>query len=396
MKELTLRSLLLLLFAMWAPVRPALYSNVPERRPVSSVEANCSAPPPSNFHAATASVSSITLQWTENTPGLYYWLSGADLTTGAPLPNVVTQGDTYTYTSLPYGHNFIFFIGASFCPQGPPGGKVEVRGSTIIISDIVLNIFECTPDDSREINVGESFEVVVPKSTSVPGQPLNNGYIAEFRYNFNGTEMLLRYGLVYNFNESTVYFEELEDPYSRYTLKAFNLNGLAGECCFGNYNSFGCNLPIFRITSVVPETTNETAIVELVFQQPVGSYKSCNQGAGTTPPMQKIKPGPVTKAEVLQKTEARTEKLLFSRYPSPNPFAESTRLEYQLQTDGPVAILLCDALGRKVRDIEPRTIKTAGRYETVIEGAGLPAGIYYLHLQTEVDRQVFPLVKQRE
>ncbi len=64
---------------------------------------------------------------------------------------------------------------------------------------------------------------------------------------------------------------------------------------------------------------------------------------------------------------------------APNPFRQSAVVPYRLAAPGPVSLILYDALGRTVRTLVAG-IQAAGDHEAVIDGAGLPSGVYYYEL----------------
>ncbi len=396
MKNLTLRSLLALLLAWAFSIQSALYGHSVEPTTPPAAESNCAAPPPSSFYVAGNTANSITLEWTEDIPNLYYWIDGEDLTAVSPLSSAVVQGNTYTYNSLPNGHEFKFTIRASYCEKGPPGESKEAFGSTIIISDDVVSFEQCNPTMSRTIAVGEPFSIHLQNSSSLPGAPLNNAYVANFRYFHEGAEnpSILTFGLVYDKDESVVYLEKVADvPTDIFTLRAFNLNGLAAEGCFQGYNNGMCNTTVFKIISVEQEMNGDFAGLRMVFTQPVVGFTFCQTGGSPSFLQADVPSANTSKAKQLKQSAIALPVGTVSR-PSPNPFSTATRINYILEKEGPVAIELFDALGRHVREIEHDALKPAGTWEAVVSGAGLPRGVYYLHLQTESSRDVFPVVKQ--
>jgi hypothetical protein len=64
---------------------------------------------------------------------------------------------------------------------------------------------------------------------------------------------------------------------------------------------------------------------------------------------------------------------------APNPFRRSTVLPYRLAAPGPVSLVLYDVLGRPVRTLV-QGVQAAGAHETVLDGEGLPSGVYYYEL----------------
>ncbi len=64
---------------------------------------------------------------------------------------------------------------------------------------------------------------------------------------------------------------------------------------------------------------------------------------------------------------------------APNPFRRSTVVPYRLAAPGQVSLVLYDVLGRPVKTLV-QGVQPAGEHETVLDGEGLPSGIYYYEL----------------
>jgi hypothetical protein len=64
---------------------------------------------------------------------------------------------------------------------------------------------------------------------------------------------------------------------------------------------------------------------------------------------------------------------------APNPFRHSALVSYRLGAPGPVSLVLYDVLGRPVRTLF-EGVQPAGEHATVLDGEGLPSGIYYYKL----------------
>ncbi len=65
----------------------------------------------------------------------------------------------------------------------------------------------------------------------------------------------------------------------------------------------------------------------------------------------------------------------------PNPFNSSTKISYEINNTGDVAIDIFDILGRKVETLI-NGIQPAGKYSLVWEATGLPSGIYFARLES--------------
>ena len=66
----------------------------------------------------------------------------------------------------------------------------------------------------------------------------------------------------------------------------------------------------------------------------------------------------------------------------PNPTVDWTTITYSLQQRGPVAIDVYDTLGRHVFRVFEGS-RAAGENESIIRSGNLPAGTYFVHVQTE-------------
>jgi hypothetical protein len=80
---------------------------------------------------------------------------------------------------------------------------------------------------------------------------------------------------------------------------------------------------------------------------------------------------------------AREPSLLFQNVP--NPFRSSTMISYSLSAPGPVSLMLFDVAGRPVRTLVD-DIQSAGPHQILLQGEGLPSGVYYYWLRTDENR----------
>lgn len=65
----------------------------------------------------------------------------------------------------------------------------------------------------------------------------------------------------------------------------------------------------------------------------------------------------------------------------PNPFEKFTAITYELSQTADVSITLFNTRGEQVKQPVQNRKETAGKYEVLIDGTGLPAGIYFCNLQ---------------
>ncbi len=392
MKKHLVKGFLLLLFALWAPAFQAAPGHFVAPANLVTVDLSCPEPPPSGFHAVSNTYNSITLKWVENTPGLYYWITGHDNTTNTGLGTVVVTGDEYTWGSLPYPHDFTFTIGASSCVEGPPGGTASANGKTgiIIVDDLVL----FSPCNNSNISLPPglmNFKITVGAAQFANQGVLDNMYTANFSYQSDPCQ----FAVGYDEGESKVYLEKVpeSDPRNRFFTQC-SQNNQVGSIYYKL--SAESNIEVLRIDQLEVDNMNPAANMRINLLQALSTYTYCNcsgspsfLNATTTSHSNNVK----------QALESNKRLSFGSVKPagqvSPNPFSGSTTVRYTLDADGPIAIRLYDPMGRLVKLVENSAQQSAGSYEATVHAEDLPDGVYYLHVQTANRREVFPIVKRQ-
>ena len=66
----------------------------------------------------------------------------------------------------------------------------------------------------------------------------------------------------------------------------------------------------------------------------------------------------------------------------PNPFSTATTLRYAIPTNGPVQLVVLDALGREVARLADGR-QQAGWHVARVDARSLPSGVYIVRLVTE-------------
>lgn len=398
MKKLMVKGVILFLFAIWAPVSQ-FAGNCFTGDPAFSVSAasHCPQEPPSNFHVSSYTNTSITMKWTENTPGLYYWITCHDNTTNTAMGMVVVQGDEYTWATLPSAHSFSFTAAASSCMEGPPGAVANADGKTgIIIVDEIVNFNACEPPFTPGSPGSPSIKISIAASQNAQGI-----YEPAYTARFNYLGIPYKFALVFDENNQKVYLEECPDgdPNNRFYVNTSSNNDI-GSIFFGSQEFQQYAVEVVRIDQLsVDNPAMAIVSMRISYIQPITNFGHCNNvgtGGGisllnsTNTGQSNIAAQPFdSKSGVSSGVRNTTDR------PSPNPFTEYATLRYTLDSDGPVNIRLFDPMGRLVQTVENTTQQSAGTYEATVNGEGLPGSVYYLHLQTNGDTKVFPIVKRQ-
>jgi hypothetical protein len=76
----------------------------------------------------------------------------------------------------------------------------------------------------------------------------------------------------------------------------------------------------------------------------------------------------------------------------PNPFNPATTVTFSLVQQERVSLSLIDVQGIEVRRLVDRVMMNAGVHAQTIQAADLPSGRYFVLLQTEADRHVYPVM----
>lgn len=72
---------------------------------------------------------------------------------------------------------------------------------------------------------------------------------------------------------------------------------------------------------------------------------------------------------------------------APNPFRDRTTIRYRLAAGGHVSLVVYNVAGREMARLVDG-YRSAGDHEALLEGTGLPSGVYYYRLRTETGTQM--------
>lgn len=374
MKKRLLFQLLLLLLPAF--VLPAVASAFPhEHKNPTGNEASCPAPPPSWLIVTEITSDHVSLEWESGQVYRYYRVQTYDNTAGVPLADEFTDDNTITINNLTPTHCYTFTVSATYCPEAPEWGagisSEECCIPSIIIDGIVQIQEPCTIGSGDSTSYGQVYTFCAGRSTAGKNEPLNKAFIGriidgsnntvDFAFAFNGLDIPAgetEESQLYYFDYP--YFDDLSIA-ELYKVKE------------------GPDDVVFRISSL-NTTYVDLALFNVEF---FGSYNFAYCHDCQLPGVGGLRLLPTNEATDLPTTQI-----------SPNPFSHSTTLRYALTEPGPVEISLYDAMGRLVKVVQKTTLQEAGNYETTVDGAGLPDGVYFLHTMTGHTRQVFSLVKQ--
>ena len=94
-----------------------------------------------------------------------------------------------------------------------------------------------------------------------------------------------------------------------------------------------------------------------------------------------------------EQSEANTSNLKAAALARPNPFTNSTTIDFSLLQAGRYTITLYDLTGRMVKVVKQGFSEAGIRNNVRIDGAQLPNGLYQVNIQTDQQVRTLKLLK---
>ena len=345
-------------------------SNIPDA-PLS-----CPLPPPAWLTITSITPTSISLAW-QPSPGqlsAQYKVTTYDKTAQVNLPDQFTNQTTITINNLTPGNVHEFGVSASSCAMGPFGLPIYITGRTsiIITGDLVQN---CPFGPGYGKNKDEIDNVdLVPANGQSP-----NVQVARF--------------IIQN-GSSQVEFLVWGDCSFTPRIKEATLQNVtrkpAGYNIYATYVEYSIGEEAF-FTVESPSYNNTMTSVQVTYNKDGCTVQKCISSVGCNNGNccgGENREAPSGSGEQIQTEEEIALKV------TPNPTPGAFQAEYSLPFESQVALTLTDITGHPVKTMESTTPLTAGRHFTGFQIEELPAGVYFLVLQTNGERRVTTLVKQ--
>mgnify|MGYP001465284569 CR=1 FL=1 len=377
------------LFIQASPPIPGTYKS--GETPASS----CPAPPPANLHTSAVTATTVTLEWDTIDANITYKVEGIDVTNGTVLPTIYTTADQYTYTNLVPGHTHNFAVSATYCgPGGTTGDAITIKDvvTGIFITELIVEFSNPCEPASRQGETppvtGDKITVCVHEFTTPPPPlELDQGYIGALRYDGEPYKFAIaKKGAYFYVGEFQANPANPPVPNPKYRWRGNGVLGQYESVTLLYRKTNGEDLEILDINII--QFVSAPTMAQITFLKDLQTYGGCyisNNSCGGVPS------GPRNDQTALSEKTAGTDIITA---PFPNPFSSHTTLQYALAEPQPVHIQLFDLAGRLVQTVQAPTLQDSGSYETRGDGASLPNGLYFLHLQTGAERNILPVVKQ--
>lgn len=362
----------------------------------------CPLPPPTSLNISGISANGISLNWPAAPGAVLYKVTLYDLTNQYAFPDSYLTGTSIELVGLnTLTDSYAIGVSASACPTGNDFGTelqiIYEPGIIIVLDEIVQN---CPASNSTYFPAYSQQVIELPFNSSNP-----NTLVAKH----------IQIANVDRPDEEFVDFFIWTDCYQNVRFKEMSKKGakLTGVGNIITYNfeysdhvffeivngtcDYGvCNVTInYNIDSDV-DACNCSLDIE---PSTCGEKPDSGAGSGTLDNRVVQENDSDVPAEHLQGTgynKAKIpESLTTSIEVAPNPFSDHLNIRYQMDQAGPAGIRLFDATGTLVKDLVALEWHDSGAYTTEVSLPDvLPAGMYFLVLQTDGRRIATPLLKQ--
>lgn len=343
----------------------------------------CPATPPAGLVVTGVTSTTISIAWFSGA-GLYYKIDVYDLTGGYGLSPMYTTGSSVTISNLTPSHDYQISVSASYCPDGPYGDPAVAYVTTgiIIIDGIVYIQSPCTPQGGNTTIPGIIYTSCVAISGNV-AQPYSNAFIGQLTYQ----GAILHFGMAWE--QDTLHIGKVGNQ-GYASDSGYTFHQISTESVLCRYNGS----PLF--TATFNANVVNVAGVDFSFMQQC-TLSRCG-AVSCDPPGSVIGNGddglPHKKELGAQPNDRSQGEKNLEAIVAPNPFSEYARVQYALIEPAVVEINLYDVLGKLVQTVQPTELLPAGNHETIVSGAGLPDGVYFLTVQTGSERKNYTLVKR--
>jgi len=345
----------------------------------------CPATPPAGLVVTGITPTTISVAWFSGA-GLYYKIDAYDLTGGFGLSPTYTTGSSVTVNNLTPNHDYQISVSASNCPDGPYGDPIAIYATTgnIIVEGIIYVQTPCTPPQGGNTTTpGIIYTNCVAKSSNT-AQPYTDAFIGRITYQ----GAILHFSMAWE--QDTLHIGKVGNQGyasdSGYTFHQFST-----EMVVCRYNG----TPLFSAT--FDASAIDIAAVDFSFMQQC-TFSRCG-AVSCDPPGSLIGGGNDGRLSGKKKlgseaNERGQPESIIDVMVAPNPFSESTRVQYALSEPTVVELKLYDVLGKLVQIVQPAESLPAGNHEVTVDGTGLPDGVYFLTVQTGDKHKNYTLVKR--
>ena len=316
-----------------------------------------------------------------------------DATDAVWLTPQYTTLTTYTYSGLTPGHNYVVGVAASACPNGPYGPSFGPDFSAPIIIIDVLVENSCTlPQNSGPTN-SSFFIYLVPATQN--GSTVEVSRIKVTRDPNTETDPVVF--MMWADCQKNVHYQFESMPTGMIQTPA-NGQTQAVEFKFANNSPyFIIHHPIVTASGLIRVTIDITgpSIRGYLRSCNLSEPYNCRSNIRTARPNGEPEPEFVTN---LSKPNERDVVMTSAALPalsvSPNPFSNVFQVQYQLPAESRVSLTLLDLNGKVIQTVNPEGVFPAGEHVTSFQQENLPAGLYFMVLQTDQARIVASLIKQ--
>ena len=385
-----------------------LQSLCAEAKPLNNAPYSCNLPAPTWINAVDISSTKIKVKWAVVSGASNYKVSRYDVTHNVQLPDAYTLEEEYLSEPHDPGTTITFTI-SPVCPSGEVSEAFiseDFTTTIIVVDDIASFSAPNTPAGSNPIQPGGDatygFLNADKNAATVEVQRIKVKYGSTLFAEF----LLWSHCSQPDFNVARIkYWNQPSWPAS-VTKTENHVNGPDSPISSITFKINGGPFFTIKSPSFGTEANGMPSTGQILIhndRQQVITFAKANSTENNpcyAPPGFATDGGEYSSDDAISDDAIAQDRAAF-QFPgetsmltvSPNPFSEGFSVNYTLEQESPVTLLLFDHTGRQLRVMELPALE-AGNYNTGIYTNDLPTGIYLLAFQTNQGRSVTTLVKQ--
>lgn len=374
---------------------------------------SCSLPAPSWISAPTITSSSISIVWEPVEGALWYKVSRYDVTNAVQLPDVYVSQSRYTTESLNPGTTITFDVQATSCDWSEAYGQAVTSDFTtsIIIVDVVLFTAPNSPSGNIAIGSGNSNEISLHLSDA--NNSTMDVEVTRAKVKFTDSQSVLHFAELLLWSQcsdslksavrvmywntstwpSTISYVENHlggNPNNPITSITFRISGAPFFTLYHPFFSNGENGGPHNLDIKIRNDRHELIFLDLANSEEDNPCFIPPQPMGGNTPS---KDDSLNHPTLSSDRSTNSEQSELSMLISPNPFLDGFNMNFTLEKESPVNILMYDPMGRLVRNINFNTL-TPGQHSIFIAADNLPTTIYSVAIQSNAGRAVSTVLKQ--
>lgn len=379
-----------------------LFTRVSQATPTENILGpTCPLPAPQGLHLISVTPTSLSIAWSASQDAAIYRVTIFDQTDMVSMSPIYTSATSVNLEGMnTQTHSYLIGVSASACTNPPVFGAEAQMGyqpGIIIIVDEIVQLNGNCPLNSSGNAFGSGVEVEL--TLPVNSANLDNLNAQRVRIASSTTPNSLYVDfLIWSDCFQQTRFTQIAAKGAKRTISSTIIRYCSGnnfEIPFFDIINGNCDIGICTasIKSYASNTMSSSSTCTIPNRPWSCGEKPAGDGGAHRIVTDDNFDSP---AEEALKPERTNPSLAPAGMKvAPNPFTDRLHVQYNLEKEGTAGVHLFDATGTLVQEVAPLEWRDAGAYdaEVFMQGA-LPAGIYFIVLQTAGKNVAIPIVKE--